>query len=140
MIVVSNSADQTLTPGQSIVFDTLNMKSGTGECCKIIPGTAVVGAPKLRHCGAVYTISFHGNVSSPTTGTNIVLAIAIDGIPVPITRMSTAVYTANTEFQTISISLPLRNGCGASSVTVTNVGTVDAIVQANAMLSVKRES
>ena len=62
MIVLSNSTEQTLSPGQSLTFDLVKLHTGCAECHR--PGT---GSVKLR-CNGVHEGYFGGNIGGTGSG------------------------------------------------------------------------
>ena len=62
MIVLSNSTEQTLSPGQSLTFDLVKLHTGCAERHR--PGT---GSVKLR-CNGVYEVYFGGNIGGHASG------------------------------------------------------------------------
>lgn len=139
MILVSNSAAQTLNAGQAITFDTVLLKTGTGECCRNNAARTVTSA-KLKQCGN-YEIQFHGNVGGPTADADVSLAIAVDGVILPETIMLSTPSVAVTEGNSVSAFTVVSNTCGDSGViTVINNGTNPNIVFANTALLIRRIS
>lgn len=137
MIVVSNTADVILTPGQALTFNNVVWKSGCAESFRNI-GTAV------RAGQGVYDISFNGNVASAAASVPAQLNIEVDGAPLPETTMISTPATAGI-FNNVSAGTIVGNqsNCcnvnpGSISITVVNTGTGDITVGANAKLSVKR--
>lgn len=132
MIVLSNATAQTLAPGQSIIFDTVTMRSGNGDCCHR-PGSSAV---KMK-CRKTYEISFSANVSSATAGATAVLAIEVGGEVLPETTMKSTSTDAN-DLNNVATSTAYRNGCyDYDRVTVTNIGTADVTIDANPKLMIK---
>lgn len=133
MVVLSNSTEQTLQPGQSITFDVLVTDAGCGE-------TARSGGPLgLRFVNAIYELSFNANVTGTTTDP-VQLAIAIGGSPLPET---TSIYTpaAANAVGNVSGSTYVRTREGLSNqVTVTNSGANPIVVSPNATLKSLRKS
>lgn len=134
MIELTNSAAQTIQPGQSVTFDTVVLHTGCGECYR--RNTPSV---KLRANG-IYEVSFSGNVSGTTAGTSVQLAIALGGIGLPETVMVSTPATANA-FNNVSSGTFIQNTCGDyDRVTVINTGTVPVLLAANMNFRVRRMS
>lgn len=133
MIVLSNSTEQTLLPGQSITFDTVKLHSGCGECHR--PGSSAV---KMR-CQGIYEIAFSGNIGGTVAGP-VQLSIEVGGeVLTETTMISTA--GAVGDLNNVSTETRVRNCCGDyDKVTVTNTGTSDVVVGANSALVVGRRS
>lgn len=133
MVVLSNTTEQTLQPGQSISFDNIVTSSGCGE-------TARSGGPLgLRAENALYAVSFNANVTGTTTDP-VQLSIAIGGSALPET---TAIYTpaAANAVGAISGSTYVRTRCGLSNqITVINSGANPIIISPNASLKSLRKS
>lgn len=134
MISVSNTTAQTLTAGQSISFDRINLHTGCAECFR--NNTPSV---KLRANG-IYEINFKGDIAAGAATTAVQLAIQIGGVTIPESRMI-ATSTASGDVYTVSVSIPVKNTCGDyDRITVTNVGTASLTVSANSVLYIRRVS
>lgn len=133
MVVLSNTTEQTLQPGQSITFDNLVIWSGDAE-------TARSGGPLgLTATNAIYALSFNANVTGTTTDP-VQLSISLGGSPLPET---TSIYTpaAANAVGNVSGSTYVRTRCGLSNqVTVTNSGANPIIVSPNASLKSLRKA
>lgn len=133
MVVLSNTTEQTLQPGQSITFDNIVDVSGCGE-------TARSGGPLgLRFENSIYELSFHANVTGTTTDP-VQLSIAMGGAALPET---TAIYTpaAANAVGNISGSTRVRTREGLSNqVTVVNSGANPIVVSPNATIQSLRKS
>ncbi len=133
MIVLSNTTEQTVAPGQSITFNTLKHKSGCAECWR--QGTSSV---KMKNSG-VYQVSFSANIGGETAATPVQIALAIGGDVLPATTMI-SVPAAVADRNNVSVTTGIRNCCcDYDRITVTNNGTVPVIIGANPLLFVKRE-
>lgn len=133
MIVLSNSTEQTLAPGQAITFDLVKLHSGCGEYHR--EGSSSV---KLRANG-IYDISFNGNISGTAAG-QLELAMRLGGDVLPETTMESALGTPG-DFDNVFARTLVRNCCGDSDrVSVVNSGTTTVIVAANSSLVISRRS
>lgn len=134
MIVVSNSTEQTLQPGQSITFDLIRLHTGCGECHR--QGSSSV---KLR-CQGVYDVSFSGNISGSTGGTEVQLSIELGGEILPETTMK-SMPSSPGDFNNVATGTYVCSGCGDySRVTVTNTGAAPVVVDQNTCLKIGRRS
>lgn len=116
MIVLSNTTDQTILPGQAITFDTVVLHTGTGECHR--PGT---GSVKMK-CKGIYEVSFNGNIGSAVEATTATLMIQTGGENLPETMMVSETSTAN-ELNNVSAKTLVKNCCcDYDRLTVVNVG------------------
>ena len=132
MIELSNTSEQTLTPGQSLTFDTVILKTGCAEAHRTNSGIVT-----LRADCAIYEVHFAANVSGTAAGP-VQLSIALDGEPLPETTMINTVGTAG-NLDNVATATLIRTGCGCCGrVNVTNTGTSDVVVGANPALFVKR--
>ena len=129
MVVLSNTTEQTLQPGQSIAFDRIVTVSGCGECARS-------GGPLgLRAENAVYRLTFNGNVTGATAAEPVQLSIANGGAQLLETQMIYTPAAANA-VGNVSASTYLRTCCGLSNqVTVTNTGTNPIIISPNSALT-----
>lgn len=132
MIELSNTAAQTIAPGQSLTFDTVLLKTGCAEAHRTNSGIIMLKA----NC-AVYEIHFAANISATAAGT-AQLAISLDGEPLLETTMINSVGTAGDPDNAATATL-VKTGCGCcGKISVTNTGTTSVIVSANPALFVKR--
>lgn len=132
MIELSNTAAQTIAPGQSLTFDTVLLKTGCAEAHRSNSGIITLKAD----C-AVYEIHFAANISATAAGT-AQLAISLDGEPLIETTMINTISTAGDPDNAATATL-VKTGCGCcGKISVTNTGTTSVIVSANPALFVKR--
>jgi hypothetical protein len=135
MIELSNATAQTLTPGQSLTFDTVLLKSKCGAEAHRNNSSIIT----LRACNATYEVHFSANVSGTAAGV-VQLNIELDGEPLAETTMNSTVTTA-ADPNNVATSTLIHTSCGCCGrITVTNTGTADIIVGANSSLFVKRVS
>lgn len=132
MVILSNTTEQTLQPGQSLTFDKIISKSGCGECARS-------GGPLgLKASGANYRLSFGANVTGATAAEPVQLSIAMGGATLPET---TSIYTpaAANAVGNIGRSTYVTTCSGLSNqVTVVNSGENPIIVSPNAVLTAIR--
>lgn len=84
MVVLSNTTEQTIQPGQSITLDKLITSSGCGEAARS-------GGPLiLRYNNAVYDLDLKTNLTGPTAAVPLQLSLAVEGGILPET---TVIYT-----------------------------------------------
>ena len=132
MIELSNTAAQTIAPGQSLTFDTVLLKTGCAETHRTNSGIVTLKAD----C-AVYEIHFAANISATAAGA-AQLAITLDGEPLIETTMINTISTAGDPDNAATATL-VKTGCGCcGKISVTNTGTTSVIVSANPALFVKR--
>lgn len=133
MILLSNTTEQTLQPGQSIVFDEVLLKCGSCECHR-----RNTDAVKLRSNG-VYVAEFSANIGTAVANTPVQLALTLGGSPLPETTMISnpgAVGSLNNVAKTTRI----KNCCGDyDRVRVTNTGTTAVVVGANSSFVLERK-
>lgn len=130
MIVLSNSVEQTLTPGQAVTFDLVKLKRGCGECHRV--GTSSV---KLCNKG-VYAVAFGGNIGGTVAGTPVQLTIELGGDPLNETTMISipgSVGDLNSVYRATYVA---NCCCDFDRITVVNTGTSDVVVGANSELTV----
>ncbi len=134
MISLSNTTEQTLTPGQSITFDRVNLHTGCGECHR-----ANTNSVKLKS-GGVYDVDFNGNIGSPTAATQVQLQLTLGNDPVYGTIM-TNTPVAVTDRNNVGTSQYIGNCCcDFDRIRVTNTGTEPVIVAAGSTLKIGRRS
>lgn len=131
MIVLSNTAAQTVQPGEDVMFNTVIMRSGCDAYWQ--GGTG----PLHIKCG-VYDLEFTGNVGGDEA-TQPNLAITVDGAVLPETRMTETSALA-TDTHNVHASTRRRNCFAGAVVSVRNVGTTPVVLQANPALVVERRA
>lgn len=132
MIVLSNTTDQTIQPGQAITFNTVVLHTGNGECHR--PGTSSV---KMK-CNGIYELFFAGNIGATTETTQVEIAIQVGGETLPETRMISMSEAAG-DLNNVSTKTGWKNTCcDYDRVTITNIGTVPVNIGANPTFFVKR--
>lgn len=132
MIQLTNTTAQTLSPGQALVFDAVELRTGCAELHRANSSIVTLSAK----CG-VYDVSFGANVSGTAAGP-VQLSIELDGEPLFTGTMISTVTTA-ADPNSVSRTVPVRTGCGCCGrVTVVNTGTSDVVVSPGATLYVRR--
>ena len=132
MIVVSNAAAQTLTPGQSLTFNVLK-QTGCSEFARNNSGSIFLKP------GGVYEVEYHANVTNGAATTAVQLSLNFAGSTLPET---TAVFTpsainvvGNISGKTyVATVLPFSS----FAVTLTNTGTTDITISPDASIAVQR--
>lgn len=134
MVVLSNTTEQTLQPGQSIVFDKLiTSDNSCGECARS-------GGPIGLRGGGIYEVSFGANVTGATAAEPVELSITMGGAALPETE---AIYTpaAANAVGNIGKTTYVKTCCGLNNqVSVTNTGLNPIIVSPNAVIAVNKEN
>lgn len=130
MVVLSNTAAQTLQPGQTLTFDRLGTHSGCGECARS-------GGPVGLRFNGTYRIAFHGNVTGATAGEPVELSISVGGAPLAETEM---IYTpaAADAVGNVGTETYLSTCGSGNNVTVVNTGDNPITVSPNTALTVIR--
>lgn len=132
MIVLSNSAAQTLEPGQAIVFDRVVQKSGCGECHKD-------GSPSVRLKGNLYEVAFTGNIGSVAAGP-AQISIQNGGETLPETTRITPTAAAG-DLSSVATDTVLEICCcDYSRLTVVNTGTAAITVGPGTAFKIVRKS
>lgn len=128
MIEVSTSENQTLAPGQSLIFDRTIIRTGKCECHR-------ANSPAVKMCSkGCYAIYFDANVTGDTADTTVFLTVYAGGEPLPETLMASTPSAANTPNH-VSTTTRVCNCCGDySRVTVVNSGTTPIVVGVGAHL------
>lgn len=133
MIELSNTNAQVLAAGQSVIFNTVLLHTGCGECHR--PNS---GSVNLAQKNAIYEVSYNANIGSTTTG-DAQLAITLDNSPLPETTGKVVTEAAG-DLQNISASTFIQTCCcnAANSILLTNTGTTEINVDSFSRLSIKR--
>lgn len=129
MIVLSNTAEQTIPAGQTMTFNTVLYKSNKDDCCGGIRNSSVNVCGKGPH-----KIEFHANLGTDTTVSQLI--IQVGGAQLPETLMQT-VPAGTGNYVNVSAGTVFNNCCGCSTVTVLNNGTTPVVVRANPVLIIK---
>lgn len=132
MIVLSNSVAQTLGPGQSATFDTIVSHTGNAECFR-----QNSGAIRLRFCGAIYEVSFGGNIGATEPGT-AQIAIGFDGAPLLETTMVHQTATAGDLNSVNRVTAVNTCCCNGGAITIINTGTNEITLGANPVIYIRR--
>lgn len=132
MIQLTNTESKTLSTGQALTFDSVQLKTGCAESHR--SNSSVV---TLRCKCATYEVSFGANVSGTAAGA-IQLSVELDGEPL-YTGTVTDYATVAAEPVSVSRTVPVRtDSCCCGRVTVVNTGTSDVVVSPGASLYVRR--
>lgn len=132
MIQITTTAAQTLSPGQALVFDAVEVRGGCAEAHRSNSSIVTLAAK----CGT-YEVSFGANVSGTAAGP-VQLSVELDGEPLASGTMVSTVTTA-ADPNSVSRTIPVKTGCGCCGrVTVVNTGAADAVVGPGASLYVRR--
>lgn len=128
MILLTNSVSQAVEPNAAVMFDTVPIKTGCGECHR--DGSSTVS---LRLCGN-YEVSFSANLGAVAPG-DASLALMLDGDVIGVMDVVTA---AAGDLASVSYVTAVRN-CSDGRVTVANNGAAASTV-ANPSLLIRRIS
>jgi len=144
MIVLSNSAAEVIPAGGAVTFDLTVLHTGcdANGCGGSEYHRKNSGAVRLRGksrcCPSIFEVFFKGNVTSKTAGTDVQLAVTIDGMPLNETMMVTTVWAANS-WKNMAAMTALKVHPGKDvSLSVTNTGVVPVILDANSALHIRR--
>lgn len=132
MITVSTLTDQTLQPGQSLIFDKIVQKSGCGECFRL-------GSNFIRLKGCLYELSFSGNIGAVAPGPAQV-SMQVGGSTLPETTRIAQTAAAG-DLNSVSADTSYHNCCcDFDRVTITNTGTAAITVGAGFTLKAVRKA
>lgn len=132
MIILSNSIAQTVSPGQSIIFDTVILKTGSAECFE-----ADTGAARLRFKNAIYELHFNGNIGATKAG-SAQIAISFDGSLLIETTMISRTATAR-DLNNVGAETAIKTcSCDNGAVMIVNTGESNITIDENSMLYIRR--
>lgn len=132
MIVLTNTASQTLAPGASMTFDESILHTGCGECWR-----KTTGAVKLRANG-IYEVHFSANVDGATADAPVQLTLSLGENAL---MLETTMQSSASGFNNIATATAVKNCCGDyDRISVKNTGTTTVTVAANPVLYIKRVS
>lgn len=132
MIILSNTTDQQLLPGQAITFNNVVLQTRNDRCARRNATDAI----RIRSNG-IHEIQFSGNVDGATAGAPATLVATYGGTRLPETTM----ISASAGFNNVATSTAVRECgccCNGEEVTVVNAGTETITIGANAKLFIKR--
>lgn len=135
MLLLTNSAEQTVQPGAEVVYNVIVMSTGCAECT--LRGTGLV---KMKASG-IYLVSFGANVTGDTAGTPVQLAFRLGGSAIyPGTDMIYTPAAANA-FGNVSKTVHITNrNCMVDTISVVNTGTTPIIIGANPSFDIRRDA
>lgn len=132
MIILSNTTDQQLEPGQAITFDNTVLQTRNDRCSRRNNTDAI----RIRANG-IHEIAFSGNVDGATADAPATLVVTYGGTRLNETTMLSSASGSNN----VATSTAVRECgccCKGEEVTVINGGTEPITIDANAKLFIKR--
>ena len=132
MILLTNSAEVTLAPGQALTFDTVALHFGCGEYHR-------GGSSAVKMCfNGPYIASFSGNIGGTTAATPVQLSFSLGG-DILADSLMISVPVAVGDLNNVSKTIGVANRCGDyDRITVVNSGTEDVVIGEGASLLVTR--
>lgn len=138
MIEVSNLTEQTIQPGQSVIFDNILLRTAYGaEKFNLQVPTFI----KLCARG-IYVLTFSGNIAATADNTLIQLAMTIGSSALTGTTMIATPATAG-NFNNVSTTKLFSNNdccCGADQISITNTGSNPVVLMAGSGFAAARRS
>lgn len=139
MLVLSNTAAQTLAAGQSLTFNAIKQ---SGRCKSELVNGSGTSAVFLKD-GGMYLVDFTGTVTGTTAAAPVQLQLQVNGAPLTETLREVTITAAgdlhNMAFGTaVSTAGPCGFDIGSPSITVTNTGANPITVNAGFALRVVR--
>lgn len=128
-----NSTNQTLAVNASLLFDTTVVDS-----CPVVTHRKGSGIFNIKG-GHKFLVFFTANLAGAAADTELDLAIAVNGEPLPYTTMASTPGTANL-FNNVSVVAEIETPCGCcTQVSIKNIGTT-AVTVATANLVLVKEA
>lgn len=131
MIVLSNTTAQTLTPGESLIFDNTVIQSGCAEHHSDHSSSVLILKPGM------YEIHFTGNVAGIEDDSTTKVAVRVGPNTLSETTMMKTVcrkeYYSNVAAATI-----VRCETKGKDIGVTNIGAVPIVIAPHSSIFVKR--
>lgn len=136
MLVLTTINNQTLQPGEAVIFDSVIVKNSKCNCdSKNVQRLARVN-------NGLHQITFHGNITSATVPSTPSLAIAFDGVvakeAIGQAAVPTAGYIYNIGMETATRICCCKCACDTVAVTVVNNSNVPVTVVGGATLLINR--
>lgn len=134
MIELSTTNAQVLSAGQSVIFNLELLHTGCTECHRTNSNSV-----SLTQRNAIYEVSFNCNIGATAADTPAQIALTLDGSPLQETTVIVPT-TAAGDLTGVSASTFIETCCcnACNSILLTNTGTEEINVAANARLSIKR--
>lgn len=130
MLAVTNAAEQIVEAGATVVFNQVTLKACCSESFQ-----SLQNAIRLNR-NAIYIVDFEANITGATAATAVELSIAVNGTPIPASRVTTVPAAAG-DLSSVSRRIPIYNACNETlSISVTNTGTTPVTIAANPILFV----
>lgn len=134
MLVLTNTAAQTIEVGQTVTFNNVifNSKCNKNEFFRL-------GTGSIQVVPGTYEVSFGANVSGATADTPVQLNIEYNGSPLPETTMistPSAADALNSVYRGTILQVPCVIGSG--TFTVTNTGTTAITIGADPAFTIVR--
>lgn len=131
MIVLSNTAAQTLTPGESLIFDNTVIQSGSAE------HHADNSASVLMLKPGMYEIHFTGNVAGVTDESTMMLGVRVgSNTLLETTMMKTACLKEC--YSNVASATIVRCETKGMDIGVTNIGTTPITIAPHSSIFIKR--
>lgn len=131
MIVLCNTTAQTLTPGESLIFDNTVIQSGSAE------HHADNSASVLMLKPGMYEIHFTGNVAGVTDESTMMLGVRVgSNTLLETTMMKTACLKEC--YSNVASATIVRCETKGMDIGVTNIGTTPITIAPHSSIFVKR--
>lgn len=131
MIVLSNTAAQTLTPGESLIFDNTVIQSGSAE------HHADNSASVLMLKPGIYEIHFTGNVAGIKDESTMMLGVRVGSNTLSETTM-TKTACLKDQYSNVAAATIVRCGTKGTDIGVTNIGAVPITIAPHSSIFIKR--
>lgn len=131
MIVLSNTNAQTLTPGESLIFDNTVIQSGSAE------HHADNSASVLMLKPGMYEIHFTGNVAGVTDESTMMLGVRVGSNTLSETTMMTTECLKEC-YSNVASATIVRCETKGMDIGVTNIGTTPITIAPHSSIFVKR--
>ena len=131
MIVLSNTNAQTLTPGESLIFDNTVIQSGSAE------HHADNSASVLMLKPGMYEIHFTGNVAGVTDESTMMLGVRVGSNTLSETTMMKTACLKEC-YSNVASATIVRCETKSMDIGVTNIGTTPITIAPHSSIFVKR--
>lgn len=140
MIVLTNTTEQVLQPGQALNLDEVILHTGNGEgccCARNEYHRRNTSNVRLNGKGGVYSVFFAANIDGATADAAVQLSLQLSGSTLP----ETTAISAASGFNNVARQTLVRNGYNETDrISIVNTGTIPVTVGANSVLTVVRNS
>lgn len=128
-----NSVNQTVAVGENVRFDTTVV-----DPCPVVTHRKGSGLFNIKG-GHKFIVAFSANLAGAAADTEVDLAIAVNGEPIPYTTMASTPAVANL-FNSVSVITEIVTPCNCcTQISIQNIGTTPVTVASASLVLVRED-